>query len=551
MNFKNSSSMATVKAQDLMDISSHQKDISAGVFIDYDLIESSKKAARREHGLTIRQAATQHKGAVLWAIFFCLPNLIIGYDPTILGTLVGIPEFRKKFGYEYPAGSDTYVLSPSWTSAFSYAPIIGFMLSALWGGWCVDRFGSRKTLLVATILSLGTLLIEVLGESAPVIFVGDLLTGILTGSFPVLGPAYISEILPVCLRGIGLSCNSLVQVLGSLIGISILRGTENRSDKWAYKIPFITEYAFPLIFIIGAIIAPETPWFLVKKERYEEAAKSLRRTGYADDVDDTLAHMKETILLEDQLSSGATYLDCFRGTNLRRTLICAMAYSGQFLCGINLVSSYATYFFELAGVTTDQAFDLSLGVFGLGVVGNVLSWPLMTIVGRRWGYISTCCMTTVIMFTIGFLGLAPNFNTGAMYAKSTLLVLFNFVYNIGLGPIVYVLIAELPNTRIRGKTLGIACFAPHVFSISITAFLPYTMSTTGANWGAKTAFLFAGLGTVVVVWAFFCLPESRGKTFEELDILFERKISARRFNSTNLTDFDRTAVVHGEEKGGL
>jgi SP family general alpha glucoside:H+ symporter-like MFS transporter len=515
------------------------------------LIEGSKRATQREHDLTVRQAITQHKAAIFWAAFFCLPNLIIGYDPTIVGTLVGIPEFRRKFGYEYPAGSGTYILSPSWTSAFNYAPVIGFMLSAIWSGWCVDRFGSRKTLLVATGLSLGTLLIEVLGESAAVIFVGDLLTGILTGSFPVLGPAYISEILPVCLRGTGLACNNLVQVLGSLIGIGILRGTENRTDKWAYKVPFITEYAFPLIFIIGAFMAPETPWFLVKKGRFEEAADSLRRTGYANDVDNTLAHMKETIQLEDQLSNGTSYLDCFRGTNLRRTLICAMAYSGQFLCGVNLASSYATFFFELAGVTTNQAFDLSLGLFGLGVVGNLLSWPVISIVGRRWGYISTCCMTTSLMFVLGFLGLAPDSNTGAMFAKSVMLMLFYFVYNIGLGPMVYVLIAELPNTRIRGKTLGVACFVPHIFSITFAAALPYAMNTDGANWGAKTAFLFAGLGAIVVIWAFFCLPESKGRTFAELDILFERKTSARRFNNTDLTDFDPSDVLYGEGKGEL
>jgi SP family general alpha glucoside:H+ symporter-like MFS transporter len=521
--------------------------VSVGEVINIDLIEGSKRATQREHDLTIRQAVSQHKGAVLWAVFFCFPNLIIGYDPTVVGTLVGIPQFRKQFGSEIPAGSGTYVLAASWTSAFNYAPVIGFMLSALWGGWCVDRFGPRKTLLGATILSLGTLLIEVLGESAAVIFVGDLLTGLLTGSFPVLGPAYISEILPVCLRGIGLSCNNLVQVLGSLIGIGILRGTENRTDKWSYKVPFITEYAFPCIFIIGAFLAPETPWFLVKKGRYEEASKSLSRTGYAGDLDNTLSLMKETILFEDEVSKGSTYLDCFRGTDLRRTLICATAYSGQFLCGINLASSYCTYFFELAGVTTNQAFDLSLGLFGLGVLGNVISWPLMTIWGRRWGYISTVCVTTLLMFLIGFLGLAPSSNTGAMYAKSVMLLLFNFVYNIGLGPIVYVLIAELPSSRIRGKTLGVACFVPHIFSISITAGLPYAMSPTEANWGAKTAFLFAGLSTLVLIWAYFCLPESKGRTFEELDILFERKISARHFASTDLTDFDRGAILHGEE----
>jgi SP family general alpha glucoside:H+ symporter-like MFS transporter len=145
------------------------------------------------------------------------------------------------------------------------------------------------------------------------------------------------------------------------------------------------------------------------------------------------------------------------------------------------------------------------------------------------------------------LGLAPTSNNGAMHAKSVMLLLFNFVYNIGLGPIVYVLIADLLNTRICGKTLGVACFVPHIFSISITAGLPYAMSPTQANWGAKTAFLFAGLSILVLISASFYLPESKGRTFEELDILFERRISARRFASTDLTDFDLSTVIHDKE----
>jgi hypothetical protein len=90
--------MEKVDAQNAreMDISSAQKaDISVGAVIDYDMIEGSKNAARREHVLTVSEAVSQHKSAVFWAGFFCLPNMIIGYDPTILGTLVGIPEFRK------------------------------------------------------------------------------------------------------------------------------------------------------------------------------------------------------------------------------------------------------------------------------------------------------------------------------------------------------------------------------------------------------------------------------------------------------------------------
>ncbi|KAJ4420836.1 hypothetical protein N0V82_004131 [Gnomoniopsis sp. IMI 355080] len=512
-----------------------------------DINTASKDAARREQELTIREAISKHRAGVFWASFFCLPNIIIGYDPTIVGTLVGIPQFRKDFGYEYPAGSGSYILPAAWISAFTYAPVIGYLISALWGGWCVDRYGPRKTLLGVTILSLFTLLLQVLGQTAAIIFVGDLLTGLLTGSFPVLGPAYIAEILPVCLRGIGLSCNNLSQVLGSLIGILILRGTQARSDKWSYKVPFITEYALPLIFIVGGFLAPETPWFLMKKGKHAEAKKSLQRTGYGDDVENTLAHIQETLLFEAKTTANATYLDCFRGTNLRRTLVCAMAYSGQFLCGINLSASYCTYFFELAGLSTSQAFDMSVGLFALGVFGNLLSWPLMTVWGRRAAYIWTCIFTTTLMFILGFLGLASDSNKGAMYAKSIVLLIFNFVYNIGLGPVVYVIIAEIPSTTIRGKTLGLACFTPHIFSISITAGLPYAMSPAEANWGAKTGFLFAGLGTLVALWAIFYLPETKGRTFEELDILFANKIPARRFAKTNLSDISHTGSITGVE----
>lgn len=515
-----------------------------------DLSRASKTAAQRERALTVREALSTHKPAVLWAAFFCLPNMIIGYDATVVGTLVGIPQFRKDFGFEYPRGSGEYVLAAAWTSAFTYAPVIGYMLAAIWGGWCVDRYGPRRTLLGATFLSLFTLLILVLGESAAVIFTGDLLTGLLTGSFPVLGPAYISEILPVSLRGIGLSCNNLAQVLGSLIGIAIIQGPADRQDKWSYKVPFITEYIFPLLFLIVGFFAPETPWFLAKKGRDDAARKSLRRTGYGgDSVENTLAHMKETLLREAQTAADATYWACFKGTNLRRTVICAMAYSGQFLCGINLAASYCTYYFELAGLSTSQAFDLSCGLFALGVVGNLLSWPLMTVYGRRAGYIWTCAFTTLLMYITGFLGIASDSNKGAMYAKSIILLLFYFVYNIGLGPIVYVLIAEIPNTKIRGKTLGVACFAAHIASISITTGLPYAMSTAEANWGAKTGFLFAGLGTLVVVWAIFQLPETKRRTFEELDILFESKVPARKFAETNLVDFGQAdVVVYGIEE---
>ncbi|PMD61761.1 uncharacterized protein K444DRAFT_526915 [Hyaloscypha bicolor E] len=113
---------------------------------------------------------------------------------------------------------------------------------------------------------------------------------------------------------------------------------------------------------------------------------------------------------------------------------------------------------------------------------------------------------------------------------------FDFANSIGLCPTVYVLTAKPPNIRIRGKMLCIDYFVLHIFSIPITAGLPYPVGTTEANWNAKTAFLLAGLSIIAFIWAFFFffgLPESKRTTFEKLDILFESEISARKFASSD------------------
>ncbi|EMC97848.1 hypothetical protein BAUCODRAFT_42941, partial [Baudoinia panamericana UAMH 10762] len=101
---------------------------------------------------------------------------------------------------------------------------------------------------------------------------------------------------------------------------------------------------------------------------------------------------------------------------------------------------------------TNRSFDHSRALFALGVVGNILSWPLVTTPGRRARDIWMCICTAMLMSITGFLGLASDRNQPAMCTKAVIVPLFNLLYNIGLGPIVYILIAELLSTNIRGKT---------------------------------------------------------------------------------------------------
>jgi SP family general alpha glucoside:H+ symporter-like MFS transporter len=132
--------------------------------------------------------------------------------------------------------------------------------------------------------------------------------------------------------------------------------------------------------IIGIFLAPESPWWLVRKERYEDAKRSLLRLASPKTDVDMMRHTNE---LEKDLTEGVSYLDCFKGVNLRRTEIVCMLFVSQNFAG-NTFSNYSTYFFEQAGLTGDVPYDFALGQYGLNTIGAFVVWTFMAWgVGRR------------------------------------------------------------------------------------------------------------------------------------------------------------------------
>jgi SP family general alpha glucoside:H+ symporter-like MFS transporter len=116
-----------------------------------------------------------------------------------------------------------------------------------------------------------------------------------------------------------------------------------RTDQWAYRIPYALQWMWPVPLLIGIALAPESPWWLVRRGRIEEARKSLLRLtsgtsfegekeGEKFDVDETVAMMRHTTMLEERITRGASYLDCFKGTDLRRTEVRSFALLSFPLC---------------------------------------------------------------------------------------------------------------------------------------------------------------------------------------------------------------------------
>ena len=169
---------------------------------------------------------------------------------------------------------------------------------------------------------------------------------------------------------------------------------------------------WPVPLLIGVALAPESPWWLVRKGRYADAKHALLRlTSKSSDTefnaDETIDMMRHTTELEQELTSGASYFDCFRGTDLRRTEIVCMIWAIQNLSG-NSFSGYSSYFLEQAGLADSTSYDFALGQYAINMVGVFGAWGLMALgAGRRTLFLYGLCGLCVALFVMGFLGLVP------------------------------------------------------------------------------------------------------------------------------------------------
>lgn len=173
------------------------------------------------------------------------------------------------------------------------------------------------------------------------------LLGIPWGFFIANSPAYASEVVPLPLRG---ACTATLQMCWSIGGIIVAAATyglNQRKDQWAYRIPLALQWLFPTPLMILLFFAPESPWWLIRRGRSQEALKSITRLNGTSrqEPKDVLAMIERTVEIEAQRGGSPTYVDLFKGTDLRRTAITCLVYAGQNFAG-NLIANQATFFFE-------------------------------------------------------------------------------------------------------------------------------------------------------------------------------------------------------------
>ncbi|KAL5342693.1 general substrate transporter [Aspergillus crustosus] len=507
-----------------------------------------KHGARQEQTMTLWEGLRLYPKAVAWSVLLSSTLIMEGYDLALLGSLYATPAFNEKYGVQKPDGK--WNVPASWQSALSNGARVGEVIGLIISGLVSERLGYRWTMVSALIAMNAVIFIFFFAVNVEMLLSAEILAGIPWGIFQTLPAAYASEVCPVVLRPYLTTYINMCWVFGQFIAAGVNRGSFQRGDEWSYRIPFAVQWIWPLPILIGILFAPESPWWHVRRGDISGAKKALQRlTSSKDenfDPDSTIAMIQHTNELEKSLSSGTSYADCFKGVNLRRTEIVCGVWIVQTLSGQNLMGYFA-YFCVQAGLPQVHSFNLSLGQYALGVLGTIASWFLMSAMGRRKIHLLGLSVLFILLIITGSLSFAPDSNSSAKWAIGVMLMIFTFVYDISIGPVTYSLVSELSSTRLKAKTINLARAGYNISNIVVNVLTNYQLNDSSWGWGARSAYFWAGTCLACLVWAVFRVPEPRGRTYEELDILFERGVSAWRFHKTDVDPYD--GVVDVREDG--
>ncbi|KAI1399230.1 general substrate transporter [Hypoxylon fuscum] len=455
-----------------------------------------------------------------------------GFDVAAVGTFQTMPGFLMTFGYEDPALKGGWGISTTHqqliASFLNVGTIIGVLFITPFGRY----FGRRHGIWMGTIIAFAGCATQIVATSVTTLCVGRALMGASNAFFITFSNAYIVECAPAKLRAVCSAAFAITINIGTILGAVVDERTSHIMNKLSYQIPLACLFIFPTLLSIFIFFIPESPRWLVLHERREEAERSLAfLRGNSLEPEFLQEELVEIIRgVEEEKSRASAYgvVDIFRGANLRRTLLCVAVVLSRASSGVWVFLSYGTYFYQQAGV--DDVFRIGIYSMTVQLVGvGAGLYCAYKVWGRR-----TMLLVGTGAAAISMVGPA----LGATIAPDTpeaakTFLAFNFFYIIMYsgfaGSMTWPVSAEVVSSRLRVVTLSFATAVDYFFAWLTSFCSPYFINPTALNWGAKYCWIWAASNAVTFVFFWLFLPDMKGRSLEEIDELFEKRVPTRDF----------------------
>ncbi|CAI7601788.1 unnamed protein product [Penicillium bialowiezense] len=488
-----------------------------------DTIEKSSQGS-------LWQSIKKSSRIVAYCLALSSAILMYGYDLVIVATVAAMPQFQLKFGQEF---NGIYIIPSMWLSLWNVSSCIGLMFGSIIGGYYQDRRGRRLTLAIGSFLSTIAVAIcyisdlpDDIDSRRGVFFAGKLFQGACIGIMLGVSQTYMSEVLPVALRGPIIAFYPIFTLLGQLIGSIVVYTSLKYTGAHSYRICFASQWPFSAVPLILAAFLPESPTWLLRKERPQEALKAQKRldTPQVDSVA-VITTIQASILAEEE-ETGNSYIDCFRGVNTRRTIIVAFAQLIPQMFGLQLLAS-SSYFIQIVGMNSSNSLMILMLGIALGLLGNVASLWTLNAFGRRILTLSSLAIAAVLWLGMGVAGIFQG--TVTIWYSAITMMLVTTVSGLGSWPASQVVSTEASSLKLRSQTLAIGWFSAGVGTGVFAIILPYIYNPDKGNLRAKTGFVMMGIAAVGFVLVWLIVPEMKDRTPMEIDRMFALRLPARKF----------------------
>ncbi|XP_029472781.1 solute carrier family 2, facilitated glucose transporter member 2 [Rhinatrema bivittatum] len=459
-------------------------------------------------------------------------KIIEAHYYNVLG--IPLPEKRMNVTEEDKASSGSSSVTLYWSLSVSIFSL-GGMVSSFFVGWIADKLGRIKAMMAVNSLSIISALLMGLAKFGPshaLVIAGRLILGFYCGLSSGLVPMYIGEISPTALRGALGTLHQLAIVTGILIsqiiGLSFLLGSE---QLWPLLLALSGVPA--ILQIILLFFCPESPRYLYINLGQEEAArKSLKKLRGNYDSTRDIAEMKKE--REEAASDRkVSIFQLLKSFSYRQPLIVALVlHISQQFSGINAIFYYSTNIFEKAGIGKPVYATIGVGV--VNTVFTVISVFLVEKAGRRFLFLVGLAgmgVCTIIM-TIG-LELLSKY-TWTSYLSMVAIFLFVAFFEIGPGPIPWFIVAELFGQGPRPAAMAVAGCCNWTCNFIIGMCFQYIADLCGSYVFIIFAILLFGF----TIFTYFKVPETKGKSFEQISAEFRRKRTGSRRGPKAVTEME-------------
>ena len=459
------------------------------------------------------------QGSIVYLTLVCLAatlgGLLFGYDTAVISGAIGFLETH-------------FELSPDMVGWAAGCALLGCVFGAAMAGVISDRLGRKKVLVLSAIL----FLISAIGTAVPhaltqfVIF--RIIGGIGVGAASMTSPMYIAEISPARIRGRMVSVNQLAIVFGMLVvyfvnyfiaghgdavdqrsGVSVATEMWNVVHGWRWM--FGSESLPAAALLVLLLFVPESPRWLIKQGRPEEARHILTRVDGSDHAGREMVEISDALLHESG-SLGQLFMP---GMKIVLVIGVALAVLQQ-ITGINVILYYGPDIFEQTGVKTDVALLWQIIVGGCMMLFTLVAIWTVDKLGRKPLMILGAAGMGVCLLASG---LAFHFQQAGAWV---LVFILGYIacFSLSVGPVAWVILSEIFPTKIRGRAMAIATCCLWVANYIISQTFPMMDENEWLVARFHHGFpfwVYAAFCVVLVVFMIVAVPETKGKTLEEIE----------------------------------